>query len=109
MDLMRSGGFQNTLRNACASGKQSGPFNLSTLDAAKQLQYDSQASPTGVQVGGYGGSAYAMNGTTMHVRINNDAGANSFFYHLVSNSPFSSGPLRTIHLQFDLTIPFACR
>jgi hypothetical protein len=109
LDLIRPGGFQNTLRHACTSGKQGGPFNLATSAAAQQLLFDSQASPTGLQVGGYGGRRYSMTGTTMHVVVNNDAGANSFFYHLAPNSPLSSGPFRTIHQQFDLTIPHACR
>ena len=106
-DLMNSGGFRLALRNACRSGRSSGPFNVTTGEAAGNLSHDATYSPTGVQVGGYLGN-YICKGNSMQISISNDAGAKSFFYHGAPNSPFASGPFRTINQQFDINVPHGC-
>jgi RHS repeat-associated protein len=106
-DLEKSAGFVASVRKACASKRSTGSFSVETGQAARALPYDAAHSPTGVQVGGYVGR-YTFQGSTMHISINNDAGAKSFFYHLVPNSPFASGPLRTISQQFDIDISRPC-
>ncbi len=105
--LMRSGGFQSALRRACASGNPSGRFDVGTYEAAQNLSHDATYSATGVQVGGYLGT-YTFKRSSMQISINNDAGAHSFFEHAAPNSPFSSGPLRTINQRFQIDLPNAC-
>lgn len=107
VDLQRSAGFRTTLRNACSSGKSAGPFNVGTYQAAFNLPYDLVHSPTGAQVGGYVGT-YSVQGNSISIRIHNEAGANSFFYHRVPNSPFSRGPFRTINQDFSITLSNPC-
>ena len=67
---------------------------------------------TPAQVGGFGGAQITNNGDgTAHVQINNNAGSNSFVYHAVPNRTSSTGPMRTIHQQFNWTAstPLGCR
>jgi hypothetical protein len=61
---------------------------------------------------GLGSSTGLTDGSgMMRIRIVNEAGLNSFFYHLVPNNPFGrGGPLRTIHQTFEWyePLPAAC-
>jgi hypothetical protein len=107
IDLQRSAGFQSAIHRACGSGKSAGPFNVGTGQAAFNLPYDITHSPTGAQLGGYVGT-YSLQGNSMSIRIHNEAGANSFFYHGPPNSPFSRGPFRTINQDFAITLQSPC-
>jgi hypothetical protein len=61
---------------------------------------------TAFQVGGFANASVRNLGNgNIQISIPNDAGANSFFYHLVPNVPWSDGPLRTIHQTFEWTEP----
>lgn len=61
---------------------------------------------TAFQVGGFAGASASDVGNGMiEITIPNEAGANSFFYHLVPNTHWSHGPFRTIHQTFQWTEP----
>jgi hypothetical protein len=60
---------------------------------------------TPAQVGGCVGSVTNNENGTMTYTIRNKAGANSFSYHLLPNSPLSFGPYRTIIQTFSWTDP----
>ena len=109
-DLMSSGGFQainQQINLACQAGKTGGNLNLSTPGAAQEIPYDILHSPVGGQVGGYNGS-WAVNGNTATVTIVNNAGLNSFLYHIPPNAPWTRGPGRTIHQTFVIKEPSPC-
>ncbi|MGE4170774.1 MAG: RHS repeat-associated core domain-containing protein [Candidatus Margulisiibacteriota bacterium] len=60
---------------------------------------------TGAQVGGFRGQ-YVNNGDgTVTYTIKNEAGTHSFFYHMLPNLPFKTGPMSTITQTFRWTEP----
>lgn len=68
----------------------------------------SQWGNTGLQVGGFLGSAMNNGDGTVTYSLSNVAGAKSFFYHAVPNTAWSSGPLSNIKQTFSWTEPLPC-
>ena len=61
-------------------------------------------SSTAAQVGGFAGASVVNSGNgTITITIRNKAGAQSFFYHVAPNAPWTNGPLRTISQTFQWT------
>jgi hypothetical protein len=109
--LMGSRGFQQAfqkVQGACQSGRTSGRFAIGTFQAASNLPFDLLHSPTGAQVGGFAGATWNSRSSALSISIPNDVGANSFFYHVAPNSPFSSGPFRKIKQRFKINIQGRC-
>jgi uncharacterized protein RhaS with RHS repeats len=94
----------SVLRNAFNAG-QNNNIAYGTLQAAKDtLLNPSYWSSTALQVGGFAGASVINNGNgTATFTINNVAGANSFFYHMVSDRAGTTGPLRNINQTFSWT------
>lgn len=67
-------------------------------------------SSTAAQVGGFAGASAINNGDgTVTFTILNVAGANSFFYHLVSDRSGTTGPMRNINQTFQWTEKTRCK
>jgi RHS repeat-associated protein len=77
-------------------------FCFGTFDALIWTLDD--PSSTAFQVGGFCGSA-TRNGDSVTYRVRNEAGTQSFFYHLLPNRSGSCGPMRTIKQTFEWTEP----
>jgi RHS repeat-associated protein len=74
--------------------------------------FTADLSSTATQVGGFAGASIVKYPDgTITITIPNEAGAYSFFYHLVPNAPWQSGPFRTIRQTFQWTepAPLGCR
>jgi len=111
-DLKSSRGFQQGLAGVCRSSDPTGPFALGTWQAARNLPYDALHSPTGVQVGGFGGT-WAKQGQRVDITVKNDASLSSFLAYLSFGKHFpvlnhASGPTGTIHQEFDLSVVSPC-
>jgi RHS repeat-associated protein len=97
------------IKAGCAAGQQSGPVALDSFQAARNIRYDLAHSPTGGQVGGYGGGTYQNNGDSTDITFQNVAGAHSLYYHEVPDRPSgSTGPNRSIIQNFTLSEPNPC-
>ena len=68
----------------------------------------SQWGNTGLQVGGFLGSTKNNSNGTVTYSLSNVAGAKSFFYHVVPNTAWSSGPLSNIKQTFSWTESQPC-
>jgi RHS repeat-associated protein len=63
---------------------------------------------TAAQVGGFQGFARLADKCDAEYTIVNVAGANSFFYHVLPNSPFASGPMNNVTQVFSWKEPSPC-
>jgi uncharacterized protein RhaS with RHS repeats len=88
-----------------AKGCKNTRFGYSTKQAAKDTLADPRYwGDTSFQVGGFVANATLQNNGTVTYQINNYAGANSFFYHILPNAA-DGGPLRTIYQDFQWNEP----
>ena len=100
------------VQNGCAGLKA---FTYDTFEAfwdTVVFPRTADWSSTAAQVGGFAGASVSRNGDgSITIRVPNEAGARSFFYHAVPNVPWKEGPLRTIYQEFEWTepAPVACR
>jgi RHS repeat-associated protein len=82
-------------------------FAYGTFEAAWDTilsPWTGDLSSTATQVGGFVNASIVNNRDgTITLTIKNEAGAKSFFYHLVGNAPWQSGPLSTIRQTFEWT------
>ncbi|MBI4302553.1 MAG: RHS repeat-associated core domain-containing protein [Chloroflexi bacterium] len=97
---MRKSPGAEALRNAFYTGgcNDVDEFRYGTWLAAWETVIDPSPdwSSTATQVGGFIGYAINNGNGTVTFRIENKAGAKSFFYHAVSDAPWKRGPMRTI-------------
>jgi hypothetical protein len=103
---MRCSPGANRLRDAFYRGdcQDIAAFSYPTLLAARETLLHPR--DTSFQVGGFGGASARNNGNgTVTFIIPNQAGANSFFYHVLPNAPWSRGPMRTVNQTFCWTEP----
>ncbi len=108
-DMAASPNVKRTIDEFYAKGAPKiHPFRHDTFDAFWETianRSTRNLKSTAMQVGGYVGTITNSGNGTMTIRIENTAGARSFFYHLLPNLPGKSGPMHNVEQVFEWTIP----